>query len=335
MKLTNANSTITNINGINICKLNNIALSIKKLDIEHNDINGYNHLLYELNVYINLKYLKISSNIFNQIIDNTYNKLKYLYIESINFNQELDNLPNLIVLSIKSNNFNQSISNLPYTLKKLIIYSDIFNQELDLLPQNLRQLYILSKVFNKCVDNLPSDVRIFQLLSDEFNHKLECLPNKLQTFIINDNKNIIINKIPLSLKTIMIINNDINKIFFNYEIPSIYILKKSSKRYFKSKVQILIYYHNDIIESKFRYYFGVIGLSDPDLYYKVSNFNNYIKNNIKLDNYYTKFVGYNDDIYYTHSISDKNILTILQISPKFIITICMFCIIIFSAIFSD
>lgn len=297
MKITidNTNSTIQQVGNINTLKLLNIPLNSKKLDITDNNYNNF-HLLYELHAYINLVHLKIKSYSFNQIIDHTYNNLKYLYIDSSKFNQDLDYLPNsLIVLSIKSFDFNAYLNNLPITLKKLIINSDKFNQELDLLPESLRQLHVVSNIFNKKLDDLPSNLKILQLITREFNKKINCLPSKLQKLIINTNKNIVIEKIPDSLHTIIIYNYNYHN---QYDIPNLKVINSSYKKFFKfNKIQIILYYRKSH-ESVFSACCGnnfITNLCNNNDKVDTENLNilsTYVKDNIKIEKFDVKYVGY-------------------------------------------
>lgn len=310
------------ITNIYTLKLLNVPINTKILDITHEHENGFNYvyensqLIYELHTYVNLVKLKIDSHYFNQMIDHTYNNLKYLYIESCIFDQDLECLPNLIELSITSNKFNSYLNNLPNILKKLIINSSIFNQELDLLPDSLRQLYVISNSFNKRLDDLPGDLKVLQLITKDFNKELKCLPSKLQNLIINMNENIKIEKIPDSLKKLFIIEYELLSDYLvnNHSLPSDYILKKSSKTLFKTnKLQIIACYENRIKHKILSYlglisYVGIFSLIWVNHIYSVDNLKKFIQNNIKIDKNYIKYVGYDDNVYYTHYINNYYIL---------------------------
>ena len=125
-----------------------------------------------------LRYLEFGE-YFNQPVDNLPNSLTHLTF-GINFNQPVDNIPESLthLIFTECSIFNQPIDNLPESLTLLTfgIYSN-FDQPVDNLPQSLTHLKFGGK-FNQPVDNLSNSLTHLKF-GKNFNQPINKLPNSL------------------------------------------------------------------------------------------------------------------------------------------------------------
>ena len=171
------------------------------------------------NSHTTLKYLSITSSLYNKISDFRNFKLQKLSINCDVLDQSLNNinLPNnLESLHINSLLFNQPIDNLPNTIKFLTINSLVFNQPINKLPKNLIALSIAGRCFDQNVNSLPENLDSLIIKSILFDQPVDKLPMTLGLLIID------------SLK----INQDTTKLLENIKTMSLCSI--SGNKYCKS-----------------------------------------------------------------------------------------------------
>lgn len=197
----------------NKCKLDKLKLftKLKFLDLDGRNSNNINldniteFLPDTLEVFIlNYRYFD------NPLLLNC-SHLKYLSITSEYFNQSLDNLPIFLeTLIIESKYFNQNIDYLPVTLKTLFLLSTHFYKSLEHLPQNLNFLVISKRL--ETTHNLPKKLKLLI-------HNSNNIIDNNDIYIIPFNFNYFTNYINYSLyKTLFYIY----KVYLSEKKPIVY-----------------------------------------------------------------------------------------------------------------
>lgn len=203
---------------------------------------------------------------YNKPLNNLPTQLEILLFHSdSNFNQPINNLPNGLKIIYLPSIFSQSLDYLPESLEIIEFYDySNYNLEINNLPTNLKKIS-LGKKFSQTLDNLPINLKNLKI-GKNFTHSIDNLPDSITELSICS-KNIIVNKLPKSLKklnisielftTICSLKNCYVDELFITHIPQLYS-PKDLKDYFSgienlSCGKIIIEYQDcpDIITDKF------------------------------------------------------------------------------------
>lgn len=168
-----------------------------------------NFIIKNINEFTNLKIFKISSEgSYKAPLDNLPESLEWLEIHAHDFNHPLNNLPNNLKVLIFNqfrifsyyDGYEHSLNNLPMSLKVLVMpETDMMDGTTNVeicnnLPPMLKYLSVPNYVSNLDWNTLPDSLEVLEALN---------ILSKMKK------QEIIINKLPKSLKEVIINKNDI------------------------------------------------------------------------------------------------------------------------------
>ncbi len=147
------------------------------------NINEYNRLLKDKNMFRNLEYLDLTKLNINLKYINIPPKLKYLLLPSSMNEHVMKNIkfPNSLILLKIGDLYNGKLPPLPQNIINLYI-GNSYNTTLPLLPSSLKTLYI-GDYYNKPLFELKHTHLEVLVLGNSFNQILPPLPNTIKHII--------------------------------------------------------------------------------------------------------------------------------------------------------
>lgn len=149
-------------------------------------------------IYLNTLTYRKSKNSMNYIEtigDVIPDNIKHLYLSDYNFDNSVDKLLQSLhsLIFYQSSKFNQSVNKLPQSLHTLE-FGDYFNQPIDKLPRSLKKLTLRSQ-FNQNLDFLPESLEILDISYNNYIEKINDLPSSIKKIMIIEYQRNKINKI--------------------------------------------------------------------------------------------------------------------------------------------